>query len=201
MLLAAAGVLLATHGAAGQGGDAIASAYARNESLTSYTFTLHGTMHMRTFPWMSFGLDGQGVYERGVRYEVRFAHLPFFAKSFQRIDLSALAPDMWPHHFTVTYAGRDGDDDVYALRDPHDATLKVAVVHIDPAMGVREVDLQYTNGGSVDLHVTCTTQNGYLVPGVTNADVDVAPVRLAVDAQFTDYSMPGRTLVSRTHAR
>lgn len=188
--------------ARGQGGDAISEAYARNETLSSATFTLHGAMRMHTFPWLHFSLNGQGVYRRGNRFEVRFTSMPFFAKSFSHLDLSALAPAMWKSRYVVSYVGRDGAQDVYALRDPSDATLKVAIVHVDPTMGVKEVDLHYTNGGEVDLTVQCVAVDGYLVPGVTHARVSVPAAHLSVQAQFGNYTMnAGRSIISSTHSR
>lgn len=64
--LGAATAFAASIVALGQGGDAISSAYARNGSLSSYTFTLDARMAMRSFPWLHFSFVGQGTYERGV---------------------------------------------------------------------------------------------------------------------------------------
>lgn len=199
---ACAAFLLVWGPASGQDGDAISTAYARNGSLSSYTFTLHGAMRMHSFPWLHFSLDGRGVYERGRRYDVHFEHMPFFAKSFSDLDLSPLAPALWKNRYQVSYVGKDGADDVYALHDPSDAALKVALVHVDPSAGVREVDLHYANGGDVDLTVQCISVDGYLVPGVTQARVAVPEARLSVRAQFTDYAMnAGRSIVGSTHTR
>jgi hypothetical protein len=170
-------------------GDAIANAYARNSSLSAYTFALEGTMRMHTFPWLRFRIGGDGVFQRGARYEVRLTHVPFFAKAFRHVDLSALSPEMWQGRYEISYAGTQGADDLYVLRDPADDTLRDAVVRVDPVKGIREVRFQYTNGGIVDMHVHCVSQNGYLVPGVTDARVDVPAARLSVEATFSYHDL------------
>jgi hypothetical protein len=168
-----------------RGNDAVASAYLRNRLLASYVFSVHGTMRMRTFPWLRFRLDGSGIWERGVRYQIHFTRLPFFAKGFQTVDLSALSPAMWRTRYRVTFDGVRGNDDLYVLVDPTDKSLRDAVVRVDPALGIREVRLSYTNGGTIDMRIDCTSQNGYLLPGSATTRIDVPLAKLSVTATFT----------------
>lgn len=165
--------------------DVVAGAYLRNRLLASYVFSVHGTMQMRTFPWVRFPLDGTGVFKRGIRYEVHFARMPFFARAFRTVDLSALSPAMWRTHYRVSFAGFDGNDGLYVLSDPTDTILRQAVVRVDPVQGIREIHLSYTNGGTIDMHIDCTTRHGYLLPEIASTRIDVPLARLAVRAAFT----------------
>ncbi len=197
--VALAGFLIA---GSGEGGSAVADAYGANASLRSYTFTMHGTMAMHTFPWLRIPISGQGLYDRGRVYDVHLAGIPFFAKGFGRIDLSALAPQMWRPKFDVSYAGSQDGADIYTLRDPRDAALRSETVWVDPVHGIREVLLLYDNGGRVDLHVQCAMRDGYLVPAATDAQIDVPHAKLSVTARFGDYHMTaGRSLVGSAHTR
>lgn len=188
--LGAASALAAGIVALGESGDAISTAYARNSSLSSYTFTLDARMAMRSFPWLHFSVVGQGTYERGVRYDVHFTRMPFFAHGFHSVDLSPLAPSMWKRRYVVSYEGRQDGDDLYSLHDPADKALEVANVRVDPTQGVREVTLRYTNGAVLDLHVRCISEGTYLVPGIALANVDAPGAKLAVNALFTNYDVP-----------
>src|SRR5579872_7218158 len=89
-------------------GGAVADAYPQNGTLASYTFQIHGVMAMRGFPWLRFHFAGYGRYVRGVRYVVHLTQFPFFAKAFSKVDLSALAPSIWPHRYVVARDGSDG---------------------------------------------------------------------------------------------
>ena len=100
---ALATVLLAVVGAipVGASDSAFTAACDRNPSLKAYSFRASVAMRMQTFPWMRFHLDGTGDYERGERYEIQFTRVPFFAKDFTKVDLSALDPTMWEKQFFV----------------------------------------------------------------------------------------------------
>lgn len=169
--------------------DAVSDAYAQNDSLESYTFTIRGVMAMRTFPWLHFHFVGQGSYVRGVRYVVHLTQLPFFAKAFTRVDLSALAPSMWPHRYNVMLAGKEGDDDIYRLQDREDRNLRDAIVRVDPASGIKELQLIYKNGSSVTLFLDCERSTGYLLPNTATGQIAAPLGKLGVAATFGDYDL------------
>jgi hypothetical protein len=170
-------------------GDAVSDAYSQNGSLASYTFAIEGVMAMRSFPWLHFRFTGQGRYVRGVLYTVRLTQLPFFAKAFHKLDLSTLAPSIWPHRFDVTFAGTQGGDDLYRLEDPKDKNLRDAIVRVDPQLGIREVELSYGNGSTVSLFLKCERANRFLLPSSATGQIGASVGKLAVSATFDDYDL------------
>lgn len=188
---AAAGVVVVICAAAAPSrlGGAVADAYAQDGTLASYTFQIHGVMAMRSFPWLHFRFVGYGRYVRGVRYVVHLTQVPFFAKAFNRVDLSALAPSVWPHRYVVARAGSDGSEDLYSLLDPHDKSLQNAIVRVDPTRGIREIRMSYNNGSTVDLSIQCGRENGYLVPDAAAGQIGAPVGKLSVTASFDNYDL------------
>jgi hypothetical protein len=168
---------------------AVSDAYAQNGALASYTFQIHGVMAMRGFPWLHFHFAGYGKYVRGVRYVVHLTQVPFFARAFSRVDLSALAPSIWPRRYVVSRAGSKGNDDLYSLLDPHDKNLRDAIVQVDPTRGIREITLSYNNGSTVDLSIQSNRASGYLLPNAAAGQIGAPVGRLAVTATFDDYDL------------
>jgi hypothetical protein len=166
----------------------VAAAYAANKTLAASTFTVRATMRMRHFPWLRFHLSGTGQFVRGERYEVSFTRVPFFAKAFSHVDLSSLSPRMWRNRYVVRLRGYDGSNAVYALRDPADTSLRVALVTVNRDSGISQVDLQYTNGSDVQLAVSTNRTDGYLVPAKIYGTVNTPLESLDVAATFGDYA-------------
>ncbi|MGH7736819.1 MAG: hypothetical protein ACREMP_02945 [Candidatus Tyrphobacter sp.] len=169
--------------------DALTNAYAGNGSLASYDFTMNGRMAMRHFPWFHFHLSGRGEYVRGRSFEVDISGIPSFAGGTRRVDLSILAPSMWAHRYVVTDAGTAGSDQLYDLTDPSDPSLHDALVRVDPLLGIREVQMHYTNGSTLDFRVQCARSGGYLLPHQIEATIDAESVSVAVNADFEESSI------------
>jgi hypothetical protein len=168
----------------------IAAAYARNDSLESYTFEVDVAMAMRHFPWLHFHIQGDGVYERGRRYVVHFTKMPFFAPQPRDVDLSMLDPAMWPQIYTVETAGVDGGDAIFTLHAIKDDSLEEARVTMSPVDGTERVEATYRDGTRIAMTVASNDSDGYLLPSKITAQIDYGHTPLSADADFTRYVVP-----------
>ncbi|MBV8246765.1 MAG: hypothetical protein JOZ38_12635 [Candidatus Eremiobacteraeota bacterium] len=173
---------------ASDGSAVLASAYGRNAALASYTFRMQVAMTMHHFPWLRFHMQGTGRYQRGVRYDVQFADVPFFAGNFHRVDLSTLAPAMWKNHYRVSVVGPSHGNTVFRLVPNGPDTLQEAFVTVGPTSGANLVQMHYTDGSNIVLRINSTDVTGYLVPVQAQATIDAGHNSLSADATFSDYS-------------
>ena len=114
----------------------------RNHSLTGYTFHMNVALAMHHFPWLHFHISGIGQNVRGRRYIVRFTKMPFFARGFHTIDLSALDPSMWKSRYNVRLVARRGSMTMFSLLPRGTASerknqLRVAYVTLDAKYATR----------------------------------------------------------------
>lgn len=163
--------------------------YAQNATLHAYTFNVHSALAMRTFPWLRFALDGAGRYERGHSYVVNFTRVPAFAAGFQRVDLSALDPAMWPAHYSISSGERSGDAMVFTLHEVRPSSLVRALVTVGDNDGVRLVVMQYEHGGEIRLNVTSQRIDGYLLPVATSGEIRMARMAIAEHTEFSGYAI------------
>lgn len=170
----------------------------RNPSLVQYTFDMNVAMRMRHFPWLRFGIAGNGQYVRGRAHIVRFTSMPFFAKGFHKIDLSPLDPCMWPRLYDVSVAGTQGGMTTFLLRprhvDPQDKNpLVKALVTLGPAYSTRKVALYYAHG-DIQLALTPAAVGEYRLPATADVDIDMPGQALSAHADLTNYVVTGQTV-------
>ncbi|HVA28862.1 MAG TPA: hypothetical protein VNF68_11820 [Candidatus Baltobacteraceae bacterium] len=195
---AAAGALVLSIGIAAptRANDApavIASAYGCNEALQSYTFKMDVAMAMRHFPWFHFHLKGEGIYERGIRYEVHFTSMPGFASRMPRdIDLSMIDPSMWPKRYRYYEIAQREGDTIFALQSlPAEAqSLKAATIALNPTFGAHWVDAEYSDGTHIHMNVSSNLIEGFLLPEALTASVDYPHMPLSANADFMQYQLP-----------
>lgn len=172
-----------------------AACASRNPSLTEYTFDMNVAMRMRHFPWLRFGLVGNGRYVRGQSHVVDFTQTPFFAKGFKQVDLSPLDPCIWPHLYTVSSLGERDGTTAFLLRplklDPQEKNpLIEALVTLDSDYATRDVILHYANG-SITLTLTPASILGYRLPADADVSIDMPGRSLSAHADFTNYAIGG----------
>lgn len=170
----------------------IAEAYGRNESLQSYTFQMDVAMAMRHFPWLHFHLKGDGIYERGIRYEVHFTGMPGFASHMpQNVDLSMIDPNMWPNRYLYYEIAQQEGDTIFALQALGDEarSVKAATVALNPISGARWVDANYSDGTHIHMDVSSNYLNGFLLPETLTANVDYPHMPLSANVDFTQYQL------------
>jgi hypothetical protein len=166
----------------------------RNPSLTAYTFDMNVVVAMRHFPWLHFRLAGAGQNVRGERYMVRFTKTPFFAKGFNKIDLSALDPRMWKKQYDVSLVDQKNSMTTFSLRPLDEGqdqknSLKDALVTLDANYATRTVVLEYDDGGNITFNLTPANTNGYWLPVTGEAQIDMPGEVLTAHASFTDYAI------------
>lgn len=174
-------------------GDApvIAAAYARNDSLQSYTFHVDINMAMRTFPWLHFKMEGNGDYRRGDRYVVHITKKPSFASKMHDIDLSLIDPSMWEDRYRHRQIGEKNGETVFALTPlKKNSDLQSADVALNPVSGADWVDASYTDGMHVHMTISSGNVGGFLLPTALNADVHYPHMfPLSAAASFSSYSI------------
>lgn len=157
-------------------------------SVPSYTFHMQVAMAMRHFPWLHFHMDGEGEYLPSQSYVVHFDRVPwFFPKKHNDVDLSMLDPVMWPARYAYAPAGKSGDLTLYELHALDDPNLKEATVALGPRGAARSVEVQYTDGATIDMHVRCNTVDGFFLPKDLSADINEPHLALSAHARFDDY--------------
>jgi hypothetical protein len=160
----------------------------RTAGPPSYTFRLNVAMAMRHFPWLHFHLQGVGVYQPGVSYVVHFTSVPWFIpQARQDADLSMLDPLMWPRHYLYEEAGVRGNERLFTLHDINGTSLRSATVGVGPAGLARQVDASYSDGTRIEMHVSNSNVDGFMLPAAMTADIDEPHLALSANADFNDY--------------
>ncbi|MGB6740589.1 MAG: hypothetical protein WBE59_09075 [Candidatus Cybelea sp.] len=173
----------------------------RNHSLTGYTFHMNVALAMHHFPWLHFHISGIGQNVRGRRYIVRFTKMPFFARGFHTIDLSALDPSMWKSRYNVTGVTRRGSMTMFSLlprgtNRERQNQLRVAYVTLGATYATRSVVLYYRNGGSITLNLTPGSTSGYWLPASGVAQINMPGEALSAHATLTDYATVSQRAVA-----
>lgn len=184
-------VAVAFLGAASPANDDIAQALAvgplRDAALHSYTFDLHVSVLVHTFPTLRFHLDGVGSYERPHHVQIQFTHVPWFGKGFEKIDLAALEPSEWPASYDVSVSRRDGDVTEVSMHDRKKSPLSEAHAVLDAKAGLRQIVWKYDYGGRIQLDVTPKDVQGFALPSTEDADIVMPHLKATAHAEFTNY--------------
>lgn len=165
--------------------QAITKIYARNAAVKSYSFDANVHITLHRFPWLSFRLNGHGIYERNGQYRIQFYSVPWWAKGFDHFDLSSLDPHSWVKQYDVASVERRGDATVLSMKDPHASDLSGIEATMDPA-GVRRIKWNYDYGGYVDLRVTPGSAQ-YILPAAEDAEIVTPRMAATAHADFTNY--------------
>ena len=178
-------------GAAPTATDDVAQALAvgplRDATLHAYTFDLHVSVLVHTFPAVRFYLDGTGSYERPHHVQIQFTHVPWFGKGFEKVDLAALEPSEWPQAYDVSVARRDGGITEVSLHDRKKSALSEAHAVLDTKAGLRQMVWKYDYGGRIQLDVTPKDVEGFSLPATEDADIVMPHMKASAHAEFTNY--------------
>jgi hypothetical protein len=146
-------------------------------------------MAMRHFPWLHFRMQGLGAYEPGVSYAVHFSSVPWFVpKSRLDFDLSMIDPLMWPKRYVFQQTGQHDGDTTFDLHAIDDPGLRNATVTLGPGGLAREVQAAYSDGTTIDTHLSNSNVNGFLLPVAMKADINEPHLALSASADFNDYA-------------
>ncbi len=170
---------------ADQASKAISKIYARNAAVKSYSFDASVHIKLHRFPWLSFHLDGHGIYERHGQYRIQFYNVPWWARGFDHFDLASLDPTTWIKQYDVSSVSQRGDATVVAMKDPRASDLSGIEATMDGA-GVRQIKWLYNYGGYVDLRVTPGSAQ-YILPSAEDAEIVTPRMAATAHADFTNY--------------
>jgi hypothetical protein len=140
---------------------------------------------------MHFHIEGDGLYDKGKKYEVNFTQVPFFfGNRLQKVDLAVIDPSLWPQRYNVSIAGKDGDNTIFSLHDVDpQSKLIEALVTLAPNSVARVVDLKYNDGTHITLNLTSNNATGYVLPCNGTAEINAPHMALSAQADFTNYNV------------
>ncbi|MGH8163414.1 MAG: hypothetical protein ACREP1_03665 [Rhodanobacteraceae bacterium] len=159
--------------------------YSRNAALKEYTFDARVSVVMHRFPWLRFHLDGHGKYDRDGSSRIQFDSVPFWAKGFDRFDMSSLDPRSWPKQYAISETQRSGDALVVTMHERRKSNVRDVAATID-ADGVRRITWSYASGGYVQLNVT-PSASAYILPAEEDARIVVPVMDATAHAEFSNY--------------
>lgn len=168
---------------------------ADNPSLSTYRAHVHVAVHMLNFPYLSPQLDGTSYYRRPGAYVVVFDRVPFYMRGFSKLFDNMGDAGSWNRDENVTLVGtqQQAGETLFVLRMTkkiHSDVLDHADAFID-AQTYRLVRMEwhYTNGGTIVMTQSYRAQEGFIVPALQHAYVDIPHVRAVGDAVYQDYQV------------
>jgi outer membrane lipoprotein-sorting protein len=168
---------------------------ADNPSLSTYRARVHVAVHMLDFPYLSPQLDGTSYYRRPGAYVVVFDRVPFYMRGFSKLFDNMGDAGSWNRDENVTLLGtqQQAGETLLVLRmtkKVHSDVLDHTDAFID-AQTYRLVRMEwhYTNGGTIVMTQSYRMQQGFIVPALQHAYVDIPHVRAVGDAVYQDYQV------------
>jgi hypothetical protein len=160
----------------------------RTAAVQSYSSKLHVDFALRSFPYLTFHLEGHIAYKRPNLYSVHFDHVPWFGKGFENMKMDPLEPQTWPEHYDVASVAHEGDRTHVEMRDKIAGNVKAIHAELDND-GLRRIQWRYHNGGNIDVRVNPSVVEGFPVPATEDADIKLPAYHVVAHATFTDYKI------------
>jgi hypothetical protein len=157
-------------------------------AVQSYTSKLHVDFALRSFPYLTFHLNGRIEYKRPNLYSVHFDHVPWFGKGFENMKMDPLEPQTWPEHYDIASVKREGDRTHVEMRDKVAGNIKGVHAELDTD-GLRRIEWKYVNGGRIDVHVNPSLVDGVPVPATEDAEIKLPAYHVTAHATFSDYKI------------
>lgn len=164
----------------------------QNPSLRTYQAHVDVAIKMTSFPYLAPHLKGETYFKRPNNYEVVFAHVPSYAKGFNRLYSDIGDPSAWEKRFVITPAGEKMVD------GHHDVVLKLVqrvrgmidheLVYIDDsAWHIDSMEWHYYTGGEITMKQQYRSEGAYAVIGSQQATIAIPHVRAIASAVYSDY--------------
>ena len=163
--LLTAAALLASRPAAASS-DLLGRMAAVNPDLHAYTATMHATVALKTFPFLSAELVATLYHKEPDKTKIVFSSgVPAVAQQFDKLYAHVDSPSQWQAKYDVTVAGDDGTVTTFRLV-PRKAGN---VDHIDAKVGDASATVQwmrwnYVNGGYAEMTDHYQRVKGNLLP-------------------------------------
>jgi hypothetical protein len=167
------------------------------DTVHSYTASVHADVVMHSFPFLSPSLDGTYYHKEPNKNKIVFTSgVPFIAQQFSKVYPQVDSPSLWMEKYNVSVESANASDTILKLV-PH---KQGRVDHIDAKIDNKTADLlelrwTYNDGGYATLdqaygviqgHRLVTQQTGHLEVPNYNADVKSTFSRFRINADIPD---------------
>lgn len=168
---------------------------AQAPALQSYRARVHVNVHMLNFPYLSPQLDGTSYYKRAEGYAVVFDTVPFYMRGFSKLFDNMGNPAAWETDQTVSLLGeRMQDGRSYLVlrmkKKIHSDILEYADAFVDVSTyRLTRMEWHYTSGGSIVMTESYRMNDGFALPSLQHAYVNIPHVRAVGDAVYAEYQV------------
>lgn len=164
----------------------------QNPSLRTYQAHVDVAIRMTSFPYLSPRLTGETYFKRPNNYEVVFAHVPSYAKGFDRLYSDIGDPSAWERRFVITTEGEkmvDGHRDiVLKLVQRVRGMIDHQTVYVDDTTWhIDAMEWHYYTGGVITMKQKYKNEGEYAVISSQEAQIAIPRVHAVASAVYTNY--------------
>ncbi len=172
-------------------GDLLARMAALNTNLRAYTATMHASVALQTFPFLSANLVGTLYHKEPNLDKLEITSgLPGIAKQFSKLYPRVESPSHWDRVFVVTLTRDDGTTAAFKLvpRKPGNVD-HIDVVVDDKSATVSSMTWHYGNGGTATMNLVYAKVGDYLLATTQSGQVDEPGYKAAITSTLSDYKI------------
>jgi hypothetical protein len=161
-----------------------------NADVKSYTAALHVDIAMKSFPFLSPGLDGSVYFERPDKTAVVFDTVPVLAEQFKKVYPKVDPPSKWPELYDMSVLSDEKGTTTFRLVPKNAARVD----HLDVQADDRNATIvamtwTYRDGGYVTLAQQFGTFSGHLLVNRQTGRVELPSYQADVTAAFSGYKL------------
>jgi len=161
-----------------------------NADVKTYTAVLHVDVAMKSFPFLSPGLDGSVYYEQPDRTAVVFNTVPMLADQFKKVYPNMEPPSKWLDLYDVSVASDTGGTTAFKLVPKNAARVDHVDVRVDDKTAtVVSTTWTYRDGGYVTLTQQFGPVGGHLMVNHQTGHVELPSYKADVSAVFSGYKL------------
>jgi hypothetical protein len=172
------------------GNDVFVRMQRLNADVKSYTATLHVDVAMKTFPFLSPGLDGNVYYEQPDRTAIVFNTVPLLADQFKKVYPKIDPPDKWLELYDVSIVGDVDGTTAFRLVPKNGGRVDHVDVRADDKNAtIVAMTWTYKDGGYVSLDQQFGSFAGHLLVDRQTGHVELPAYQADVRAAFSGYKL------------
>lgn len=161
-----------------------------NADVKSYTAALHVDVAMKSFPFLSPGLDGNVYFEQPDKTAVVFDTVPVLAEQFKKVYPKVDPPSKWPELYDMSVLSDEKGTTTFRLVPKNAARVE----HLDVQANDRNATVvamtwTYKDGGYVALSQQYGTFSGHLLVNRQTGHVELPSYQADVTAAFSGYKL------------
>jgi hypothetical protein len=161
-----------------------------NADVKSYTAVMHVDVAMKSFPFLSPGLDGNVYYEQPDRTAVVFDTVPLLADQFKKVYPKIDPPAKWLALYDVTIVGDTHGTTAFKLVPKNGGRVDHLDVRADDKNAtIVAMTWTYKDGGYVSLDQQYGNVGGHLLVNKQTGHVELPTYQADVNAAFSGYKL------------